>query len=196
MTTHVASVDWSFADHPCPNRRPAQGSRARSSSVPGQGAVHTELAVTVLHPGGWLQRHFHSFEEALYVLAGELLIESWTGTPIGLRPGDFALSRIGTWHALANAGTEPVRLLSVNTPLRLPPDAGRQGHLLRDRRRSTSPRSTPRPSFRPSATRGCAGSVTTTARRRRRRPSPWTIRHGAVVRPGATPRSSCTAASA
>ena len=40
--------------------------------------------------------------------------------------GDFALFPVGTWHALGNAGSEPVRLLSLNTPLRLPPDAGRR----------------------------------------------------------------------
>ncbi len=40
--------------------------------------------------------------------------------------GDFALMPVGTWHALANAGTDPTRWLSVNTPLRLAADAGRR----------------------------------------------------------------------
>ena len=42
---------------------------------PGQGATHTELAVGALVPGGWIARHVHSFEEALYVLEGELVLE-------------------------------------------------------------------------------------------------------------------------
>ena len=91
----------------------------------GQGAVHTELAVGALVPGGWLQRHFHSFEEALYVLAGGLLLEI-DGHHHRLVSGDYALLPVGTWHALGNGAEAEVRWLSVNTPLRLPPDAGRR----------------------------------------------------------------------
>jgi quercetin dioxygenase-like cupin family protein len=92
---------------------------------PAQGAVHTELAVGALSPGGWLQRHFHSFEEALYVLAGELLIEHDSRVH-RLVKGDYALMPVGLWHRLANAGSEQVRWLSVNTPQRLGQDAGRK----------------------------------------------------------------------
>ena len=125
MTTHVASVDWSFADHPQPSS-PASHGLARNVLVgTAQGAVHTELAVTAIQPGGWLQRHFHSFEESLYVLAGELLFEV-DGRAHRLSRGDYSLVPVGTTHALGNVGAEPVRLLSVNTPLRLSPDAGRR----------------------------------------------------------------------
>jgi quercetin dioxygenase-like cupin family protein len=125
MTTHVASVDWSFADHPQATSSNMHG-LARSVLVgAAQGAVHTELAVTVFQPGGWLQRHFHSFEESFYVLAGELLL-LLDGRTHRLAKGDFALLPIGVWHALGNAGDQSVRLLSVNTPLRLAPDAGRR----------------------------------------------------------------------
>ena len=90
-----------------------------------QGAVHTELAIGGFEPGGWLQHHVHSFEEALYVLDGELLLEL-DGKVHRLVKGDYALMPIGTWHALGNGGAEQVRWLSVNTPLRLGPDAGRK----------------------------------------------------------------------
>jgi quercetin dioxygenase-like cupin family protein len=124
MTTHVATVDWSFADHPQATSR--MHGLARDVLVgPNQGAVHTELAVGALDPAGWLQRHFHSFEEALYVLAGELLLEI-DGRVHRLVRGDFALIPVGTWHALANDGAEATRWLSVNTPMRLAPDAGRR----------------------------------------------------------------------
>ena len=125
MTSHVATVDWSFADRPQPSSATSEG-LARSVLVgPAQGAVHTELAVGALAPGGWLNRHFHSFEEALYVLAGELLLEI-DGRVHRLVAGDFGLMPVGIWHALANAGSEQTRWLSVNTPMRLPPDAGRR----------------------------------------------------------------------
>ena len=89
------------------------------------GSTHTELANTRLVPGAWLGRHRHSFEEALYVLAGELIVEL-DRLVHRLRAGDFVLLPIGVWHALLNAGNEEVRLLSVNTPHRLAADAGRR----------------------------------------------------------------------
>jgi quercetin dioxygenase-like cupin family protein len=129
MTTHVARVDWSFADRPnasSPALSPASHLLSRLVIVgPQQGAVHTELAVGALAPGGWLQRHFHSFEEALYVLAGELIVEI-DGHVHHLVTGDYTLMPVGAWHALGNAGSEQTRWLSVNTPVRLAPDAGRR----------------------------------------------------------------------
>jgi quercetin dioxygenase-like cupin family protein len=125
MAYHVAPVDWSFTDRPNPDS-PTMRGLSRSVLVgPDQGAVHTELAVGSLAPGGWMQRHFHSFEESLYVLAGELLHEI-DGHVRRLVAGDFALMPVGTWHALANAGPDPTRWLSVNTPQRLAADAGRR----------------------------------------------------------------------
>jgi quercetin dioxygenase-like cupin family protein len=125
MTTHVASVDWSFSDTPMAS---SASSHLLSRSVivgPQQGAVHTEMAVGALAPGGWLQRHFHSFEEALYVLAGELIVEI-DGHVHELVAGDYTFMPVGAWHALGNAGSEQTRWMSVNTPVRLGPDAGRR----------------------------------------------------------------------
>jgi quercetin dioxygenase-like cupin family protein len=131
MTIHVASVDWSFAERPQQPSIRSQG-LARSVLVGAEhGAVHTELAVGTLAPGGWLNRHFHAFEESLYVLAGELLLEI-DGHVHRLVQGDYALMPVGTWHALANAATDETRWLSVNTPLRLPPDAGRRDTFFTD----------------------------------------------------------------
>jgi quercetin dioxygenase-like cupin family protein len=122
---HVGHVDWAFADSPAAATATASGLARQVIVGPAQGAVHTELAVGALSPGGWLQRHFHSFEEALYVLAGELLLEH-EGRVHRLVKGDYALMPIGLWHALANAGNEQVRWLAVNTPQRLGQDAGRK----------------------------------------------------------------------
>jgi quercetin dioxygenase-like cupin family protein len=121
----VARVDWSFTASPFPASSTSNGLAREVLVGPGQGAVHTELAVGALSPGGWLQRHFHSFEEALYVLGGELLLEHEDRVH-RLIAGDYALMPIGLWHALANGGDNEVRWLSVNTPQRLPPDVGRR----------------------------------------------------------------------
>ena len=125
MTTHVAAVDWSFTDQPIPASGTSSELARRVLIGPAQGAVHTELAVGSLEPGGWLQRHLHSFEETLYVLAAELLLDV-DGHAHRLVKGDYALMPVGTWHALGNAGREQVRWLSVNTPQRLASDAGRR----------------------------------------------------------------------
>jgi quercetin dioxygenase-like cupin family protein len=89
---------------------------------PAQGAAHTELAVGAFSPGGWLARHVHSFEEALYVLEGDLIFET-AGRVHHLVAGDFALNPIGVPHTLAALPGRGVRWLSVNTPPRRPPDA-------------------------------------------------------------------------
>ena len=125
MRTHVATVDWSFAASPMPSSPNWHGLARNVIVGPEHGAVHTEMAVGALAPGGWLQRHFHSFEEALYVLAGELIVEI-DGHVHRLLPGDYTLMPVGAWHTLANPGSEQVRWLSVNTPVRLAPDAGRR----------------------------------------------------------------------
>jgi quercetin dioxygenase-like cupin family protein len=125
MTIHVAPVDWSFTDRPMETSPTSHGLSRQVIVGPATGAVHTELAVGALGSRGWLQRHFHSFEEALYVLAGELLIEI-DGHHHRLVSGDYAFIPLGLWHALANAGSEQTRWLSLNTPVRLAPDAGRR----------------------------------------------------------------------
>ncbi len=122
----VGKVDWSFGDGAAAATTPTSEGLARQVLIgPDQGAVHTELAVGVLAPGGWLGRHIHSFEEALYVLEGQLILEI-DGRVNLLRAGDYALMQVATWHTLHNPGTEPTRWLSVNTPQRLPKEAPRK----------------------------------------------------------------------
>ena len=121
---HVGRVDWSILEAPTPTG-PTSSGLSRAVVVGAEhGAVHTELAVGGLQSGGWLGRHVHSFEEALYVLSGELLLEI-DGQAHRLAEGDFGHMPVGAWHALGNAGEVPVRWLSVNTPQRLGSGAGR-----------------------------------------------------------------------
>jgi quercetin dioxygenase-like cupin family protein len=127
---HVARIDWSFADHPG-GTTPTSSGLARQRIVgPEQGAVHTDLAVGALASGGWIAPHVHSFEEALYILAGELLLDL-DGTVHRLAEGDYALMPVGLLHALGNVGDTPVRWLSLNSPQRLDPGAGRRDTFFR-----------------------------------------------------------------
>ena len=78
-----------------------------------------------IQSGGWLAPHVHSFEEALYILDGELLLEI-AGTFHRLLAGDYALMPTGYRHALGNSSAAPVNMLSLASPQRLAPDAGRK----------------------------------------------------------------------
>ena len=75
MTSHVGRVDWSFTETLGATTATSSGLGRQVIVGPDQGAIHTELAVGALAPGGWLAPHVHSFEEALYVLDGELILE-------------------------------------------------------------------------------------------------------------------------
>lgn len=122
---HVGQVDWSFAAQPTPSSETSSG-LARSRIVgPDQGAIHTDLAVGALHPGGWIAPHLHAFEEALYVLEGELLLDL-AGRVHRLTTGDYALIPTALRHTLGNASAAPIRFLSLNSPQRLDPSAGRR----------------------------------------------------------------------
>ncbi len=83
------------------------------------------LAVGAIESGGWIAPHVHSFEEALYVLEGELLLDLG-GRVHRLQAADFALIPTGTRHALGNTHRDQVRFLSLNSPQRLDPTAGRR----------------------------------------------------------------------
>jgi quercetin dioxygenase-like cupin family protein len=119
---YVGRLDWSFADSPVTGVPTSKGLARKVVVGPAQGSAHTELAMGSLQPNGWLTRHLHSYEEALYVLEGELIFESDSQVH-RLLPGDFALNPIGLPHGLVTGPTVGARWISVNTPPRRPLDA-------------------------------------------------------------------------
>src|SRR5437762_14099592 len=59
--------------------------------------------------------HTHAFDEAFYVLDGELTVQ--VGDELATtRPGELAFARGGVSHTLANRGGAPARFLIVCTP--------------------------------------------------------------------------------
>ena len=124
MGHFVGKLDWSFADEELIG--PHSRGLARNRLIgPDQDAVHTELAAVVLQSGGWLAPHVHSFEEAIYVLEGELLLDLG-GRVHRLVDGDYALIPTGLHHALGNTSAATVRFLSLNSPQRVDPASGRK----------------------------------------------------------------------
>ncbi len=122
---HVTHLDWSFAEQPAPASATASGLARLGVVGSEQGAVHTELAVGAFAPGGWLAPHIHSFEEVLYVLEGEILLDLG-GRVYRLQAADYALIPTGTRHALGNSQRGQARFLSLGSPQRLDPAAGRR----------------------------------------------------------------------
>jgi quercetin dioxygenase-like cupin family protein len=122
---YVGQIDWSFVERPAPPSATSSGLARVRVIGPDQGAVHTDLAAVGFQPGGWLAPHVHSFEECLWVVEGELLVT--IGAEVHrLATGDYALFPTGVRHALGNASDGPVRILSLSSPQRLAPDAGRR----------------------------------------------------------------------
>jgi quercetin dioxygenase-like cupin family protein len=120
----VSRVDWSFQD--APPELPVAGSGFARLTLVGRetGALHSELTVCRLQPGADLPRHMHSFEEAFYVLSGQVVLEL-DERRLLLETGDFALAPIGVAHGWSNAGDQEARWLTISTPQRTAPDEDR-----------------------------------------------------------------------
>jgi quercetin dioxygenase-like cupin family protein len=121
----VGRIDWAFVDRPLAPSATSVG-LARSKVIgPDQGAVHTDLVAVALHPDGWLAPHVHSFEEAIYLLEGELLVLI-DETVHRLVAGDYALFPTAVRHGLGNTSRAPARFLSLASPQRVAPESGRK----------------------------------------------------------------------
>jgi quercetin dioxygenase-like cupin family protein len=82
-------------------------------SVPG--AVHTGFGIVELAPGGRVPWHVHSYEDSLYVLDGEVVVDTGEGANL-LRPGDYGVNAVGAPHAIRNIGDVPVRWAQMLAP--------------------------------------------------------------------------------
>ncbi len=65
------------------------------------GAVHTGFGECELDAGGSIAGHVHSYEESVYVLEGEVVLDSEEGS-YRLGPGDYGVIPLGVAHAWRN----------------------------------------------------------------------------------------------
>jgi quercetin dioxygenase-like cupin family protein len=79
------------------------------------GAVHTGFGIVELASGGRVPWHVHSYEDSLFVLEGEVVVDTGDGSNL-LRPGDYGVSAVGAPHALRNVGDIPVRWAQMLAP--------------------------------------------------------------------------------
>jgi len=78
-------------------------------------AVHTGFGVCELDPDGRVPARVHSYEECVYVLAGEVDLQVG-GHCARLGVGDYALVPVGVAHSWHNASDEPVRWADMLSP--------------------------------------------------------------------------------
>jgi quercetin dioxygenase-like cupin family protein len=78
-------------------------------------AVHTGFAIVELAGGGRIPWHVHSYEDSLYVLEGEVVVDTGEGANL-LRPGDYGVTPVGAPHALRNVSDAPARWASMWAP--------------------------------------------------------------------------------
>jgi quercetin dioxygenase-like cupin family protein len=79
------------------------------------GAVHTGFGINRLEPGGAGAAHVHSFEESVYMLEGEVVLQS-SDVAVLLRPGDYGVVPVGVPHTWRNEGTSPAQWADMLTP--------------------------------------------------------------------------------
>ena len=79
------------------------------------GAVHTGFAIVELAGGGRIPWHVHSYEDSLYVLEGEVVVDTGDGANL-LRPGDYGVTPVGAPHALRNVSDVPARWATMWAP--------------------------------------------------------------------------------
>ncbi len=78
-------------------------------------AVHTGFGLGRFEPGGALPSHVHSYEESIYVLDGEVVVQT-PGEAARLVAGDYGLVPLGVPHALRNASSSPVTFARMAAP--------------------------------------------------------------------------------
>lgn len=90
---------------------------ARDSVVTEEGgAVQMGFAVARLEPGGHVDTHVHSFEETVYVVEGELAVDTPEGSHL-LVGGDYGLIPVGMTHSFRNVSGRPVTFSEMKAPL-------------------------------------------------------------------------------
>ena len=79
------------------------------------GAAHHRMLFIEYQPGVGIGLHDHTFEEAYFILSGEVEA-TLDGAVYNLQPGDVVWTGVGCVHAFRNTGRQPVRWLETFAP--------------------------------------------------------------------------------
>lgn len=120
MTDHLVArasgLVWAPPDGPLAGAPGLEGWSVLDSST---AAVHTGFGLSRLGPGGRVPPHVHSYEESLYVLDGEVVVQT-PGEAARLSKGGYGLIPVGVPHSLRNEGQADTRFARLSAPLPRP----------------------------------------------------------------------------
>jgi quercetin dioxygenase-like cupin family protein len=80
------------------------------------GSTQMGFRMANLEPGGHVDTHVHSFEESIYVVEGELTVDTPEGSYM-LAGGDYGLFPVGMTHGMRNTSNQPVDFAEMKAPL-------------------------------------------------------------------------------
>src|SRR5215218_4246337 len=110
LVAHGSSLAWT----------PPAGPLARAPGLEGwsvldatTAAVHTGFGLSRLASGGSVPAHVHSYEESLYVVDGQVVVQT-PGEAARLGPGDYGLIPVGVPHSLRNDGGAEARFARLS----------------------------------------------------------------------------------
>lgn len=80
------------------------------------GSVQMGFRVARLERGGHVDSHIHSFEESIYILDGDLTLDTVEGS-FALTAGDYGLVPVGLTHGFRNISGRTVEYAEMQAPL-------------------------------------------------------------------------------
>lgn len=75
--------------------------------------VEIVSVIGTIDPGGRTARHQHPVPVYVYVLEGELEVQTEGGEPRTYNKGEAFLESVNQWHQAFNRGTDPTKILVV-----------------------------------------------------------------------------------
>ncbi|HEX6222134.1 MAG TPA: cupin domain-containing protein [Acidimicrobiia bacterium] len=117
MSVHIVktTADLDFKTSPEFEGRSDGYTAAEVVDEPG-GSTQMGFRMGRLDAGGFADTHVHSFEESLYVVEGELTVDTPEGS-YRLVPGDYTLLPVGMTHAFRNVSEAAVEFAEMKAPL-------------------------------------------------------------------------------
>jgi quercetin dioxygenase-like cupin family protein len=111
----IRTPDQAVYEIPAAFANMSEGFRRWSVVNGANGSVHQEFSLCELAPGGSIRAHVHSFEESIYVLEGELVVETGDGAYI-LEEGNYGVIQVAAPHAFRNNGNVTARWAEMLAP--------------------------------------------------------------------------------
>lgn len=95
------------------------------------GSIHMGVGLATLAPGGMLNSHFHAYEEAFFILSGQVVL-TLDERAYQLGPNDYGIIPVGVPHAWYGVGDVPAQWQEMLSPQPKPATGIRDTFFIRD----------------------------------------------------------------